>query len=428
MFLLTILILSLLAVVNYRIGSKKLFYPPVVFCSIWAADLILIWLAGDFFYPLSPATLFIFSCGGLTFSLGSWLTFFWPQGESTEIHHLPKSSNQIISILVLLIVAAIPFGYHWMTSFASGYDVNFLMAARFALLDVENEVDTGSVLFNNLATLSIIVAMIAFCEDAQGKKRSFIAFVFALAMNLMTGGRAGTTALILSLLCIDWLKTHRLRWKPLMVLVLIFVITFGTISIYVQKGAARADASLLENIVPVVQGFVLYAAGGPICFDRVIRDPNIIPHNWRIDRFFLQTVNKLGGRFEVPSQHVQFVSVGPNSSSQNIYTFYFAYLDFGYIGMMGVVFCLGFLISLCYRKALSGSQIWVLVYSTLFAGLMVSIFGEGLFNNGNFLFKLYALSWLIYRFPIAWTKFGQFTRRAVAGDLVLLSEPSKHSE
>src|SRR5713101_8222167 len=300
MLFLTISALSALALVNYRIGGKALFYPPVVLCSVWAADLVLVWLAGDFFYPLSPETLVIFLCGCLVFSLGSWLVFLWPQGNPAKIHPLPKSSNWILNLLVLVIVVAVPFCYRWITGFSSEYSSNLLLAARAALLDPASEVGTGPIVFSNLASLSMMVAMIVFYEYERGKKRSWIAIVSALTLNLLTGGRSGIVALVSALVCIDWTRTRRIRWKLLVAMFLIFVISFSVIAIYGLKGEARPDAPLSENIVPVVQGFVLYAAGGLIAFDQVMREPDIIPHNWNINRFFLQTMNKLGARFEVP--------------------------------------------------------------------------------------------------------------------------------
>jgi oligosaccharide repeat unit polymerase len=315
-----------------------------------------------------------------------------------------------------MIVVAVPFCYRWITSFSSGYGSNLLLAARVALLEDTNKEDTGSIIFNNFASLSIMVAMIAFYESDHGKKRSFIAIASALALNLLTGGRAGIVSLIFALVCLDWIKNRRIHWKHLAVMFLIFVISFSVIAIYLGKAGARGDAPLSENIVPVAQGFVLYAAGGLIAFDRVIREPNIIPHNWQINRFFLQTMNKLGARFEVPSLHAQFVSIGP-AFPLNVYTFYFAYLDWGYVGMMGILATLGLTITLSYRKAIDGSLIASLVYSTLFGGLITSIFNEGLLFNLNFLLKLYALYWLLYVGPIVWTKFNQFTSRAVAGDI-----------
>jgi oligosaccharide repeat unit polymerase len=316
-----------------------------------------------------------------------------------------------------VIVVAVPFCYYWITSFSSGYGSNLLLASRVALLEETNEGDTGSIIFKNFASLSIIVAMIAFYQSGHGKKRSFVAIVSALTLNLLTGGRAGIVSLIFALVCLDWIKNRRIHWKHLAVMFLIFVISFSVIAIYLGKVGARADAPLSENIVPVAQGFVLYAAGGLIGFDRVIREPNIIPHNWQINRFFLQTMNKLGARFEVPSLHAEFVSVGPNSMLFNVYTFYFAYLDWGYVGMMGILATLGFIITVFYRKAFGGTTVASLVYSTLFAGLITSIFNEGLLFNLNFLLKLSALYWLLYVGPVLWTRFNQFTSRAVAADI-----------
>src|SRR5713101_7235462 len=76
MLFLTISALSALALVNYRIGGKALFYPPVVLCSVWAADLVLVWIAGGFFYPLSPETLLIFCVDSLHILLGHGWCFY----------------------------------------------------------------------------------------------------------------------------------------------------------------------------------------------------------------------------------------------------------------------------------------------------------------------------------------------------------------
>ena len=75
-----------------------------------------------------------------------------------------------------------------------------------------------------------------------------------------------------------------------------------------------------------------------------MRQPNIVPHNWHIDRFFLETSNKLGARFEIPSLHAEYVELGPRYSS-NVYTAYFAYIDFGLPLMMAIVSLIGFVLA-----------------------------------------------------------------------------------
>src|SRR6266567_2060654 len=126
MLFLAISILCLMAVANYRIGDKKLFYPPVVFCFVWAADLTLVWLAGNSFYPLSTATLFIFVFGALAFSLGACVALCRPQKTPARNRDPIKSSGRVLSLLVLVIVAGIPFFYRWITGLTSGYGANLL--------------------------------------------------------------------------------------------------------------------------------------------------------------------------------------------------------------------------------------------------------------------------------------------------------------
>jgi oligosaccharide repeat unit polymerase len=414
MLVLAISILSVLAIVNYQIGNKGLFYPPLVFCLVWVADLVVFWIAGDFFYSLSAKTLSIFVCGCFAFSLGSWLTLFLPEGTPEKSEPLSASSRRILNLLVLLVVAALPLFYHWIRSITSGYGSNLLMAARAATLDEAND-NAVSSLFWNLATLSIIAAMIAFYE--RGKKRLWIALGCTLILNLLTGGRSGVVTLILSLICIDWIKNRRLRWKPLAAMVLVFVISFGLIAIYVQKGSARADASLAENLMPVAQGFVQYAAGGLPAFSQVVEHPNLVVHNWQIYRPAQQMLNRLGARFDVPDLRADFLTVGPDGLQQNIYTLYFAYIDLGWPVTMFVMVGHGFLAALVYRRALLGGKVATLSYGYLFAELVLSPYNELLFMGMNFIVKLLLGSWVIYYLPDQWGQFRRFVRESVQADL-----------
>src|SRR5262249_4527918 len=154
--------------------------------------------------------------------------------------------------------------------------------------------------FSIVVIFSNLVAILAFCERERYRKLWLIAISAAIGLNFMTGGRAGFTILCFSLLGIDWFKTRRIRWKAIIIIFLVFVTTFTAIAIYVGKGEANVDRSLIENVKPVAQGFVLYAAGGLVAFDRVVREPGIVPHNWILYRSFLEILNRLGVSVEVP--------------------------------------------------------------------------------------------------------------------------------
>jgi len=115
MLLLTILTLFLLAFVNYKLGGRALLYPPVVFCAMWAFDLFLVWAAKDFFYPMLPETLFIFLSGAFVFSVGCWVVILLPELKFPAKPALRESSNQIITLLVLIVAAGTPFFYRWLS-------------------------------------------------------------------------------------------------------------------------------------------------------------------------------------------------------------------------------------------------------------------------------------------------------------------------
>src|SRR5215813_2337999 len=396
---LTISILLLLAVVNYRIGGKSLFHPAVAFCSVWAGDLLLVWMVGDFFYPLSAETLFIFMGGGVVFSLGSALAFLYPQGPAEQEKVLSQASNRIINILIVLVVCTAPLAFGWMVRTAARYPgPNFFVSAVRAMLDEELQTSLGYSLFGNTVSLSLLVALIAFRESDSGKKRAFLAILLAFALALLTGARAGITTLTFSLLCLDWLKNRRVRWKLLMTMGLIFLVLMSAVAMLV-KIEAEPSASVTANAAPVLRSLMLYAGGGLVAFDRLVREPNTVPFAWHITRGLFQMLNNLGGKFEVQSLHAEFTNIGPHSLNTNVYTFYFAYLEYGYTVMMIIVFILAFLITICYRKAINGGRVAALLYSMLFAYLMVTIFNENFFTNVSFLFKLCLLCAVIYGLP-----------------------------
>jgi oligosaccharide repeat unit polymerase len=397
MILLAISGLLLLAIGNYWIG-KRFLYPPVVFCAVWAADLSLVLLAGPLFYPLSNPTLAIFAWGAVAFSAGSLAALLVPPGnhEDTE---LSKVSNTVLTLMVFALACSIPFAYRWIVELTADINVaTLIMAARAALLEADQSGARTTTVFENLVILSIIVAVVSFVERATSRKRAFAAIVIALVLNLLSGARSGIVTVALAVICIDGIAHRGLRWKPLLIVLAIFVCLFGVTAIMLQAGEARVNASISENIGPVVDDLVSYAAGGIVAFDQVVRQPSIVVHNWQITKFFLETFNKMGGHFEVMGQHAEFVNIGPNLT-QNIYTMYFAYIDLGYVGIGLIMLLLGFVLAYVHRNAVAGDRFYVVVYSCLFAGLVLSPFGEMFFMSLNTLVKVFAVSWLLFRLP-----------------------------
>ncbi len=289
--------------------------------------------------------------------------------------------------------------YVWVLGLTADLHVaTLLMAARMAIVEAD-EAGRGSSFFENIVTLSIIVALLAFLEREKGPKRSTFAIVIAFILNTLTGAKNGVIIMALALICIDGLKHDGIRWKRTSVGLLIILVFFCTMAILLQHGEARAGASLLENVGPVTEDLLSYTAGGIVAYDRIVRNPSIIVHSWQVNRFFLDTLNKLGWHFDLRSDHADFVNIGPNLT-QNVYTMYFAYLDQGYMRTAIIMVGLGLITTLFYLRAIAGNRLYIVAYSCLFVGLLLSPFAEELILNLNFLVKMFALTWLMY----AWSK------------------------
>jgi len=399
MLLSTIVGLLLLLYINYRIGGRVPVYPPVAFCAVWAAALFLLWAAGNYFLPLSDQTLAIFTCGCIVFSVGSFVVLVFAH-KPLRNESFPCSSSRILNLLLVFCVLALPFYVRWIVGLGSDSSaVTLLQAVRDATVDLWGT-PPGYTLFMNLATLARILALFAYFEG--GPIRKAFAVSLSVVFDLLMGTRSPVITLLLSLVFLEWLRRRRLPWKVLLSLVLLFIVAFSFIAIEVGKGDARPNAPLTENVTAIGRGFIEYAAGGLVAFDQVVRRPNIIPHNTQIDRFFVETLNKLGAHFKLQDDYDTWINIGP--SLFNVYTLYLSYIDFGYVGMMAMLFLLGIVITRFYQGAISGSRIAAFIYSTLFAGLFLSIFSEAFFMAINFLVKLCVVYWLIYRFPAVWAK------------------------
>jgi len=420
---LAILSLTLLAFVNYTIGKKSIFYPPLVFCFVWAATLVVIWIAGDFYYPLLPETLLIFSCGGLAFSLGSALAFGLPPLKPRNEQAFLQSSNRILSVLLLLVLLGTPVAVRWVLQAISEHQAgNFLAAAYLTMIDKRIQESFGYSLFHNFLDLAIAVALIAFYEKESGKKRAVLSIILALALSVITGGRNAFVPLILSIVCLDWIKSRRIRLKLFTVLAIVLITLVSSVALYVGKANANPDASLTENTVPLVKSLVLYSTGGPVAYDRVVRAPQSVPHSLPITIFFTHLLHKIDASFQEPYTDMDwqstFVCTGPGECGMNVYTFYFSYIDFGYLPMMAIVIVLGFLVTTFYKKAILGSKICALTYAVLFPGVVLSLFQEYFFRNLNFLLKICIVVWLVYSLPVMWSRFKKFVKRAVEVQLI----------
>jgi oligosaccharide repeat unit polymerase len=197
-----------------------------------------------------------------------------------------------------------------------------------------------------------------------------------------------------------------------MVMFLIMVGVATMVEFYVHLGGE----SFSGNIGAIFRMFVLYGSGGLVGFDRVVRQPNIVPQFNPIYVTILRIIRRLGGQADIP-EVADFVNIGPDGFQDNVYTMFWSYLDFGYIGMLLTVAVLGFIVALIYKRALAKSHMFVFLYATLLFSVVFSIFTEYFVSMSYYLLKVCLISWLVYRLPERWAQFRRFTGRVTSSDL-----------
>jgi oligosaccharide repeat unit polymerase len=373
----------------------------------------MVWMAGDFFYPLSNKTLATFLFGGVALSAGSMLPLLW-SSPATAIcdRKLSPGSNRLLNISFVIVVCALPFTLLWLRSVTAQSSTNFLVAAYIRLGEDSVKEQLGYKFFANIVNLAAFVSMIAFFENQGARWRSRLAVSVALVLYILTGGRIGFTTFLLTLIWLDWFRGRQIRWKMLFATASVCLVLLSAVAVVIGKGGAKSEQSVGQNLKPVAEGLLAYSAGGMVSFDRVVREPGIVPSAWPFYIFFSRTAKRMGADIELPGP-ADYITVGPASLQLNVYSIYWSYIDIGYGGMIAAMFMLGLLASLIYKGALNGGPICRYIYGGVFAGLLLSVYSEFLVIPLYQVLKEIAMVWAIYSFPSAWRHVSAVARTSV---------------
>lgn len=402
MLILAIVLLFLLAVVNFIIGKRVLVYPPFVYSAIWTVALAVIWIAGNLYYPLSTKTLGVFISGGCAFSIGAGIALTLPIANLPVRANLPAVSNRLLTLLVLIVIAGAPFAVLWIVrAVLADPTNNFLVSARGTVFGRDQGI--GAVLVRNFLILAAAVALLAFRENESAKKRSFLAIFAAIVLTFLTGARNTFIPLIFSLLYVDWMRNRKIRWKLLFVLTFVLLVLSSITAVFFGKAGADPNTSLKQNAAPVLSGIVEYATAPLVAYDQVVRSPSIVPHFMGVSSFVTHLMYRFDSSFREPFSDMDwydtYVCISPVECQMNVFTIYFSYIDFGFFGMLGILTFLGVLVTSVYRYASRGHPIAILMYALLFSAVILSIFQEYFFDYANYLLKCLLVFWSIYSLP-----------------------------
>lgn len=393
-------LILLASALSTRYMSGSWVAPVPTYCAVWGSALVGCSFFGPLFRPLFPLderVVLFYVLGAFVFSLGAWVPGFWgpATGSARARYQLRAGAFGVITFAVVL---TLPFAYWHVMDILAGVPItDVLFYAR--MIDVNASKGVGQSIFGpyaNLITLSIAAAIVAYTVSVEGwllRCRQLIFFVAALAPTL-AGGRSASVGFIFSVVALIAFRGE-LRVKKILGLAGVFFLLFFGVALLVKKGVSL-ESSRSEQIVGLLQGLRDYAFGGVTAFQRVLLSPGEVPSTSNVTRTALEALNHLGAHYTVPPLHAAFSTIG-ESVATNVYTTYFSYLDFGFIGATALVFAYGMVVGWMYRLARAGNAICLALYASLFAGMVLSVFGEGFYSNINFLAKLTLCSFVLLK-------------------------------
>jgi hypothetical protein len=373
---------------------RNVTYPPVLFCGVWGVALVWLWLSGDRYLPLSDTTMVIYVAGALSFTVGGAVGWLGGRPEQAGPIYEPQAADWLIPAMTAAVLLVSPLYVARVAAVVGTVSpVEFLFYLRVRTLD--SGLDEGIGIVGNAVPLAMMCAMTSVALPPQwwfGRACRVLLVLLAILLAVLTGGRGAPLTLILSLWAISAVRAQFIPVRTAVLGLAGVMVVFAVMGVFVRKGTARPDMPLSSNILAVGENLQDYVLGGIVAFDLIVDDPRRIPDNGGYLRTLRATANHFGGRYDVPSQHLQFVSIGDGRDT-NVFTVYHAYYpDEGLVGSLALILLFGVAASVVHRYATRGGLAPTLFHGVFAASVLLTTFNEPFYTNINFLLKLAVFS------------------------------------
>ena len=380
--------LVLLTGVNYWF-RRSVLYPPFLFCGIWLLDSILHRVQLVEVDPLHPITLEVVFAGAVLFSLGGLFAYFVPSrlvDARLTVFGRPKRAARWLQYLMLgVIVAGLAVGIRSAIVLAggiSGANGLFFAAARQQMVeDASAGLDSFKVT-NYVGTWAIFIAVLFLSESLN--RLAWCATGVAFVACILSGGRTGLLSLFAAVTCIILVKSNRerlvsalrfARW-PVAAFVLLFC---GMV--FLNKNIESGSGSLV-GLAGTFAGE--YIVGGMAALDKVLTHlADYRGGSNHTFEFFLRIASTLRIiSYSAPPTLDEWINV---PFPTNVYTYYrYVITDFGIPIALALTGFIGFLHSLLFRKAHTGSIIALYLFALSMFSVLMVIFDDAYWRIGNY--------------------------------------------
>lgn len=380
--------LAVLTLLNYRF-RKSVLYPPVLFTGMWLLDAILHRLQIVDVDPLHAITLEVVFAGAILFSLGGLCAFFVPTrlvAARFTVFGRPRRSSKWLQFLMLgLLAVGLVIGIRSAIALAggvSGAKGLFFAAAREAMVESANAGRDSFQISNYVGTWTIFAATLFLSHRLD--RLAWVASGLAFIACLVSGGRTGLLLLFSAVTCVVLIKKDHerfvaairyARWP-----VAAFVLLFGGM-VFLNKNINSGTGSM----VGVAGHFVVeYIVGGVTALDRVLTHlGDYRGGSNHTFEFFLRIASALKMiSYSPPPTLDEWINV---PFPTNVYTYYrYVVTDFGIPIAMVLTGLVGFLHSLLFRKAHTGSVIALYLFALSIYSVLMVIFDDAYWRFGNY--------------------------------------------
>jgi oligosaccharide repeat unit polymerase len=384
-------VLLVLTVVNYWI-KRSVLYPPFLFCLMWLLATGLYWTNLVETDTVRPSTLAIVVAGAVLFTAGGLLAFFVPKvwvETRFILTRFPERNTLVKPLLVLFLLCGLPMQIQNLRAEAAqGEGGTIFERARNAGIAAQRNGQGIEGMSSGISVYFVtwtLFTAIMFMLQRKDKTFWFVAFL-ALLESILTTGRTSLLQMFAALTCVHLMTTGRLRFWSALKVARIPLLLFGFLFIglvFVNKSQqSQFYGTGIAEIAMVF--FVSYIVGPLAAFDVFLQNvgnyAGVPNHTFK---FYLAILAHLHLISYTPTpMFEEFVSV---PYPVNVYTMYKDYvIDFGMSGALATIFILGFLHTLLYRKALTGSFLAGLLFALFMFPVLMAIFTDQYSSLGNY--------------------------------------------
>lgn len=366
-------------IANYLI-RRDLMYPPVIHGAVWFMVIAIYSLSGDEFAPFSAASKFLFATGHLAFCCGSYLSTYNYKRRESFIAAGYVDGKSVLSWLVFAIaVIGFPLfilkATYIVESSQSIYQ-SFFRDLRHQLTQ-ETAEDFGVLSYFALFSVFNLGVQMLIGINSRNRFRIISSIVLALAYGLFSTGR---TTFFMILIMVNGILLITRKTSPGKSIVYggsIGLLFFSFISILMGKGGSF-EYSFSDNFIGILNAFKLYLLGSLPAFAEYMNGITEYDFGLNMFRTFFAVLHAAGADVKVVELVQDYVYV---PMSTNVYTVYQPYYkDFWVFGAVVIQFLAGIWHGYLYKRADSGSLVYVLLYSIFLYPLVMQFFQDQYFN------------------------------------------------